>query len=187
MVLAMLLVPSLDVIAKTLMERLQPLQVTLGRFLSQTLILLPLFLLVKGKSWPSKGLQPVTAFETGSIVLLSECLSLIVVLKGIRDENEVWDEWGRALRPMACKLACHPIFCHTVSAKLRRKWSPEQIAGWLKRNGLGQIKDTVSISEGPASVEDRTELGHWEGEFGDECLNETQFSSLAETRSKLEG
>ena len=89
---------------------------------------------------------------------------------------------------------------------LQRKWSPEQIAGWLKRtypgepqnqvshetiyrslfiqargvlkkellehlrakrtirrsrhaslkrNGLGQIKDAVSISERPASVEDR--------------------------------
>ena len=41
--------------------------------------------------------------------------------------------WNRALRPKTCKLACHPSLARTVSAKLRRTWSPEQIAGWLKR------------------------------------------------------
>src|SRR3546814_374642 len=42
--------------------------------------------------------------------------------------------WDRALRPKPCKLACHPTLRRTVSSKLRRKWSPEQIAGWLKRS-----------------------------------------------------
>lgn len=46
--------------------------------------------------------------------------------------------WDRALRPKKCKLACHPSLSHAVSAKLRRKWSPEQIAGWLKRSFSGE-------------------------------------------------
>ncbi|MFC3596962.1 IS30 family transposase [Sphingobium scionense] len=42
--------------------------------------------------------------------------------------------WDRALRPKSCKLACSPPLARAVSAKLRRKWSPEQIAGWLRRS-----------------------------------------------------
>src|ERR1700747_2625109 len=48
--------------------------------------------------------------------------------------------WDRARRPKLCKLACHPFLRRTVSIGLRRQWSPEQIAGWLKRTYPGEPK-----------------------------------------------
>ena len=39
----------------------------------------------------------------------------------------------QALRPKLCKLAIYGHLQQTVARKLERNWSPEQIAGWLKR------------------------------------------------------
>jgi IS30 family transposase len=41
--------------------------------------------------------------------------------------------WDRAHRPKPCKLLGNDYLCRTISAKLTRKWSPQQIAGWLMR------------------------------------------------------
>jgi IS30 family transposase len=39
----------------------------------------------------------------------------------------------RARRPKVCKLVQNRALAHLVASKLCREWSPEQIAGWLKR------------------------------------------------------
>ncbi|TCK02956.1 IS30 family transposase [Marinobacterium mangrovicola] len=39
----------------------------------------------------------------------------------------------KALRPKTCKLASNVGLCAVVEIKLRERWSPQQIAGWLKR------------------------------------------------------
>ncbi len=52
--------------------------------------------------------------------------------------------WARALRPKICKLAMNRPLARKVELKLRRKWSPEQIAGWLKRQNPSDEYNHVS-------------------------------------------
>ena len=52
--------------------------------------------------------------------------------------------WERAHRPKHCKLAGSPILRCIVARKLRSYWSPEQIAGWLKRTYPGNESHQVS-------------------------------------------
>ncbi|WP_332641953.1 IS30 family transposase [Aeromicrobium sp.] len=40
--------------------------------------------------------------------------------------------WARSMRPKVCKLATNPVLAGIVAEKLQCRWSPRQIAGWLK-------------------------------------------------------
>lgn len=153
------------------------------------------------------------------------------VYRAVTSDQAAWD---RALRPKTCKLACYPALAHTVSVKLKRKWSPQQIAGWLKRtfpgeahkhvshetiyrslyiqargvlkkellahlrakrtvrrsrhaslkrNGLGQVKDAVSIRHRPPCAEDRAVPGHWEGDLIGGS-NNSYIATLVERHSR---
>ena len=47
--------------------------------------------------------------------------------------------WRRAKRPKTCRLAQQPVLCTYVAERLRENWSPEQIAGALrKENPTGE-------------------------------------------------
>jgi hypothetical protein len=61
--------------------------------------------------------------------------------------------WSRAARPKATKPATTPTLAALMASKLKEKWSPEQIAGWLKVEFLddGGCRSRTSRSTGPCS------------------------------------
>lgn len=52
--------------------------------------------------------------------------------------------WDQALRPKPCKLVLNGRLRQAVVVKLKRYWSPQQIAGWLKRRYPGNEAMQVS-------------------------------------------
>ena len=52
--------------------------------------------------------------------------------------------WARARRPKQCKLATSAWLRRVAARQLRLNWSPEQIAGWLRRAYPGQEAHQVS-------------------------------------------
>lgn len=50
--------------------------------------------------------------------------------RAVTDDQSTWE---RALRPKVCKLAGRVKLVKAISNKLIQDWSPQQIAGWLKR------------------------------------------------------
>ena len=52
---------------------------------------------------------------------------------GYRASSAEQAAWDRAQRPKVCKLVQNRPLAYLVASQLRLEWSPEQIAGWLKR------------------------------------------------------
>ena len=52
--------------------------------------------------------------------------------------------WARARRPKRCKLAMNSPLRRAVARKLKLNWSPQQIAGWLKKAHPGDESYHVS-------------------------------------------
>lgn len=52
--------------------------------------------------------------------------------RGYRAAGAERRAWRQRERPQSCRLARLPILRRTVAAHLARRWSPEQIAGWLR-------------------------------------------------------
>jgi len=52
--------------------------------------------------------------------------------------------WDRSQRPKRCKLACNKPLSRIVAKQLKSHWSPQQVAGWLKREYPGNEDFHVS-------------------------------------------
>jgi IS30 family transposase len=53
--------------------------------------------------------------------------------QGYRASEADQAAWDRARRPKSCRLVQNRALARIVAEKLQLEWSPEQIAGWLKR------------------------------------------------------
>ena len=65
-------------------------------------------------------------------------------LKRYRANHADEAAWDRAQRPKPCKLAGNLQLQRIIASKLQCHWSPDQIAGWLKKSYAGNEKLQVS-------------------------------------------
>jgi IS30 family transposase len=63
---------------------------------------------------------------------------------GYRANQAEQRAWDQACRPKACKLRRHRVLAKRVATKLQRRWSPVQIAGWLRHRSGGHEEQQVS-------------------------------------------
>ena len=64
--------------------------------------------------------------------------------RGYRASQADQAAWDRARRPKPCKLVENRVLARRVAGKLKRLWSPQQVAGWLKRAYPNDDNDQVS-------------------------------------------
>ena len=64
--------------------------------------------------------------------------------QGYRASEADQAAWDRARRPKSCRLVQNRALARIVAEKLQLEWSPEQIAGWLKRRYPDDEKHRVS-------------------------------------------
>jgi IS30 family transposase len=64
--------------------------------------------------------------------------------RGYRANTADEAAWQRVHRPKNCKLAQNPALARIVAEKLMDRWSPWQIAGWLKRTYPDDMSMQVS-------------------------------------------
>ena len=83
MVSAMLVVPGLDTMAKVLIERLSPVQVAAGRFLMQTLVLLPVVIVAGRLGAPTRLQALAGAFLGLALLCLNMALTALPVANAI--------------------------------------------------------------------------------------------------------
>jgi len=64
--------------------------------------------------------------------------------RGYRASTADQAAWDRACRPKSCRLVQNRALARSVAGKLQLEWSPQQIAGWLKRRFPDDENDRVS-------------------------------------------
>jgi IS30 family transposase len=80
----------------------------------------------------------------GSIGMIDTAISTVNKQRSELGSTSDTAAWVRAHRRKPCKLVGNDYLCRMISANLHRKWSPQQIAGWLMREHPDEEDKRVS-------------------------------------------